>query len=311
MTSTNQPTAANKATLVGVTSVAEASLPFPQPGTSARPALLTDSDDAQAAADAVARGAVIGQGFANFYVLTTRPARETVSTVNLMKGRPADQVGSITMTPSRVPLVYDWSRLPAGLTRRDVLGLIDTLFELGPFGLRGPAAVDVPAHFVQLDAGVRTVQVIAPGYACPSNDFLARSLDAVGDDILYITSANRSRHRTGADDEPAHWTAAGLRAEFGHEPAFRVLEHADEDAARRRYPGYALMSTTILAFHKTAGTSPRGRVRLLVERHGSFAIDDLRPVLARLGFELAIARSAQRRLLQRDYGHRGSDGVRS
>jgi hypothetical protein len=170
------------------------------------------------------------------------------------------------MTSTTQPKVRDWSQLPAGLTRRRVLGLIDTLFELGPFGLRGPAAADVPAHLIQLDAGVRTAQVIAPGYACPSNDFLARSLDAVGDDILYITSANRSRHRTGADDEPAHWTAAGLRAEFGHEPAFRLLEHADEDAARRRYPGYALMSTTILAFHKTAGTSPRGRVRLLVER---------------------------------------------
>ena len=48
MTRTDQPKAANKATLVGVTSVAEASVPFPQPATSARPALLTDSDDASA-----------------------------------------------------------------------------------------------------------------------------------------------------------------------------------------------------------------------------------------------------------------------
>lgn len=275
-------------------------------GARARLGLLTNSDDAQAAAEALAQGALIGQGFANFYVLTTRPAAETVTKVNLMKGRPADQVGSIVTTPSRIPLMYDWSRLPVGLTSRDVLGLIDTLFTLGPFGLRGPAAPHVPRHLVQLDAGIPTTQIIAPGYACSSNDFLARSLEAVDQDMLYITSANRSRHRTGAVDEPAHWTASGLRDEFGHEPGFWLLAQADEDAVRRRYPRFAPMSTTILAFHKTAGISPEGRVRLLVERHGSLAIDDLHPILARLGFDLAVAPSAKHRLLQRTYDHRSS-----
>lgn len=203
--------------------------------------------------------------------------------------------------------MYDWSQLPVGLTHRQVLGLIDTVFTLGPFGLRGPAAAHVPRHLVQLDAGVPTTQIIAPGYACPSNDFLARSLEAVGEDMLYVTSANRSRHRTGAVDEPAHWTAAGLREEFGHEPGFHLLAHVDEDAARRRYPHFAPMSTTILAFHKTAGISSQGRVRLLMERHGSFAVDDLRLVLERLGFELALAPSAQHHLLQRDYSHRNGE----
>jgi hypothetical protein len=155
---------------------------------------------------------------------------------------------------------------------------------------------------------VRTTQVIAPGYACASNDFLARSLDGVSTDLLYVTSANRSRHCTGAVDEPAHWTAAGLRAEFGREPGFRVLAHADEGAARRRYPQFAPMSTTIVAFHKTAGIDLQGRVRLLVERHGSFATDDLRVVLGRLGFELTLAPGATQRLLQRDYSHRASPG---
>jgi transposase len=31
-----------------------------------------------------------------------------------------------------------------------------------------------------------------------------RALDLVGEDLLYVTSANRSRHLTGAPDEPAH-----------------------------------------------------------------------------------------------------------
>lgn len=291
-----------------MTSLAERSITIPYSATSAGTALLTNSDDVQAAAEALGQGAVIGQGFANFYVLTTRPAAETVRMVNLMKGRPVDQVGSITTTPSRIPLMYDWSRLPVGLTRRAVLGLIDTLFTLGPFGVRGPAAAHVPDHLVQLDEDVPTAQVIAPGYFCPSNDFLARSLDIVGADLLYVTSANRSRHRTGAVDEPAHWTAAGLREEFGREPGFRVLAHADEAAARRRYPDFAPMSTTIVAFHKTAGIGPQGRVRLVVERHGSFPINDLRVALGRLGFELALAPGATQRLLQRDYDHRGSPG---
>ena len=74
--------------------------------------------------------------------------------------------------------------------------------------------------------------------------------------FLYITSANRSRHQTGAEDEPAHFTAAGLVSEFGGEERFLVLEHDDEPAARARYPLHSPMSTTILAFHKL-GTPER------------------------------------------------------
>jgi hypothetical protein len=134
---------------------------------------------------------------------------------------------------------------------------------------------------------VRTTQVIAPGYACVSNRFLSRALDLVREDLLYVTSANRSRHLTGAPDEPAHWRADGLRTEFGSDPDFVVLAHPDEDAARRRYPLHAPMSTTILAFHKVANTGRE--VRLVVERHGSLPIEQLRPVVERLGFGLDIA----------------------
>lgn len=242
-------------------------------------------------------GAVIGHGFANLYAITTRPDVATVRRVNVMKGRPPAQIGSITTTPSRIPDVWDWARLPDGLSRRRMLGVVGALFGLGPFGFRGPAAEHIPNHLTFCDGGVRTAQLIAPGYACPSNDFLARSVEACDDDLLYITSANRSRHLTGADDSPAHWRAQGLHSEFGHEPDFMVLEHGDELAARNRYPDHLPMSTTVLGFHRLG--PDRRRPQLVVERHGSLHVDVVREVLDRLGFGLVLGPLAQRRLSQR------------
>ena len=263
--------------------------------------LVTDPQDVELAARALGAGAVIGHAFGNFYVITTRPDGATVGSVNLLKGRPVGQVGSITTTPLRIPRVYDWSALPGGLAEHYVLGLMDALFALGPFGFRGPAAPRVPDHLTQLDAGVRTAQVIAPGYACPSNDFLAASLFAAGTDLLYITSANQSRHLSGAPDSPAHWRAAGLRADFGADPRFELLEHADEAAARARYPRHAPMSTTILAFHALGEPSADGRRTLVVERHGSLPVEAVREVVGRFGFDIVLGPLAGRRLLQRSY----------
>ena len=279
--------------------------PARRPGPTGR-RVLSDGHDVAWAASALAGGGVIAQGFANFYVITTRPDSETVRRVNRMKGRPPTQVGSITSTPARIPLAYDWSKLPPELTRRRVRDLMRSLYQLGPFGFRGPAASHVPAHLTQVDDGIRTTQVIAPGYACPSNDFLAASLDAVDDDLLYITSANRSRHLTGAADEPAHWQAGPLAAEFGAEPGFGILEHADEEAARRTYPLFAPMSVTILAFHKLGGYDNRGRPCLIVERHGSLGVGHLRPILAELGLGLVLGPYARQRLLQRSYDQAGA-----
>jgi hypothetical protein len=267
--------------------------------------ILDDPRDVRRAACALAEGGVIAQGFANFYVITTRPDAATVRGVNVMKGRPPDQVGSVTTTPSRLHLPFDWRRLPPGLDRRRVSELMDALFAVGPFGFRGPAAAHVPAHLTSLDGSMRTTQVIAPGYACPSNDFLAASLAATGEDLLYITSANRSRHLTGADDEPAHYRAAAIRADFGHHPGFVVLAHDDEEAARRRYPRHDPMSTTILAVHKVAPPSTAGRPGLIVERHGSLPLDELHSVVWALGFDLVLGARATTRLHQRDY-----DGTR-
>ena len=265
------------------------------------------SIDAERSAQALAAGAIVAHAFANFYVITTRADQETVRRVNLMKGRPAGQVGSITGPPSAIPAVWDFRQLPAGLTKRSVLQLIDTLFGMGPFGFRGPAAAWVPAHLTFPDGAVNTAQVIAPGYACPSNDFLGRSIRASGDDLLYITSANRSRHLTGAEDSPAHWRAAGLRAEFGDEPGFLVVEHDDEDLARARYPRHAPMSTTVIGFHRVEHVPGDPRPHLILERHGSMHIDDVRSVLDSLGFGLVVGRKARTRLLQRDYSVRLAD----
>ena len=149
--------------------------------------------------------------------------------------------------------------------------------------------------------------MIAPGYACPSNCFLAEARRACGDELLSITSANRSRQLTGADDSPAHWRAEGLVGEFGHEDGFRLLAHSDETAVRNRYSGYLPMSTTILGFHTVIRRPGDPRPHLILERHGSMPIAAVRAVLAGLGFGLVIGPRAENRLQLRVYASRLSD----
>jgi tRNA A37 threonylcarbamoyladenosine synthetase subunit TsaC/SUA5/YrdC len=269
--------------------------------------MIDDPAACAAAARQLADGAVVANAFANFYVITTRGDAETVRRVNRMKGRPLDQVGSITGSPAALWEVWDLDRLPDGLDQRSLRTLVDTFFALGPFGFRGPAASTVPAQLTFPEGGISTAQVIAPGYACPSNRFLAQARRACGDDLLYITSANRSRHLSGADDSPAHWRADGLLAEFGDEGGFLLLAHPDEAAARARYPRYLPMSTTILGFHSVIRRPGDPRPHLILERHGSLAISDVRAVLASLGFGLVIGPRAETRLQVRDYSLRLSD----
>lgn len=91
--------------------------------------------------------------------------------------------------PAAIRHVWDFGELPPGLNRRRVLKLIDT-FHAGALGFRGPAAAHIPAHLTFPGLPITTIQLIAPGYACPANDFLAASLRAAGDEFLSITSAN-------------------------------------------------------------------------------------------------------------------------
>jgi hypothetical protein len=220
--------------------------------------------------------------------------------VNQIKGRPLDQVGSITTTREHLAEVFDWAQVPAPLTRARVLVLMDALFELGPFGFRGPAASHIPAHLSSFDGETRTTQMIGPGYACRSNVFFEHCINAIDQNFLYITSANRSHHVTGAAEEPAHWRLSGLQAEFGADARCIMLAHADEARARAAYPSFLPMSTTILAFHTVALGSNTGPV-LRVERHGSLHVDDLRPIVARLGFHLELGPRAVDRLPLRHY----------
>ena len=203
-------------------------------------------------------------------------------------------------------MLLDWSLLPAPLAGHQVFGLLDALLGLGPIGVRGPAAAGVPAHLTQVEGGVRTVQVVSPGHACPSNDFLARALHAAGTDLLAVTAAGRSRPLPAAVEEPTHWRAAGLRADFGDDPRLLLLEHRDDREAQARYPAYAPVAPTVLALHAVLPAGAGGRRRLVLERHGSLPAEKVREVVDGFGFDLALGPHARHRLPDRDYAAVGA-----
>ena len=101
---------------------------------------LADPADRELAAHATALGAALFYSFGNFCAIAAHPDRRSVVRVNLVKGRPENQVGSVTTTRDRFDALFDWSLLPDGLSREQVLALIDDFYELGPMGFRGPAA---------------------------------------------------------------------------------------------------------------------------------------------------------------------------
>ncbi|MEV7276062.1 hypothetical protein [Streptomyces sp. NPDC093111] len=259
-----------------------------------RALVLGDAEDVRRAAEEVAEGRAVVHGFANFYAVTARADRAVVERVNRLKGRPAGQTGSVTTVPSAVPGLFDWTRLPAELPRRQVRSLLEELFELGPFGFRGPAAERVPEYLTAVQDGLPTVQVIAPGRGCPSNAFFAAALERTGAEFLFITSANRSR-------QPPHWRAEGVVADFGPEPAMRVLAHADDAAARSGYPHHEPVSTSVVSFHRPAGRGRSGLPALTLERQGSLSADHIRSVAANHGFALSLAPGAAPRPRARAY----------
>lgn len=263
------------------------------------PLRLSDPTDIEEGARAIVAGVGVFHGFGNFYVLTTNPAWPSMRRINLTKGRPEHQVGSLTTTRRHLESCFDWPQLPEGVTKAGMLALMDELYNMGPFGFRGPAAAHIPSHLSSMDGAVRTTQVIAPPYTCPSVRLLDAAMDRLGVDYLYCTSANRSRHLTGRE-EPAHWTAEGIAQDFAHDPAFLLMAHEDEAAARRAYPLFAPMSTTVLSFHKLASDGT-GRPCLVVERHGSLPVGYVAVALARHGFGMVLGPGAMQRLSQRVY----------
>jgi hypothetical protein len=232
-------------------------------------------------------------------VIVSRPDAATVRRVNLAKGRPADQVGSITTAFDRIPDCYDWTALDPRLDPGRLRALLAHLHGRGPFGFRGPAAAHIPEHLTQVDRGIRTTQVIAPGRACPSNALFEAAVGEHGLGLLYITSANRSRHLTGAEEEPAHWVGDALAADFTHLPDLVLVSHRDEASARAAYPSFAPTSVTLLSFHAPGGTAERPV--LTVDRHGSLPIEEVGAAAAGYGFDVVLGPTARQRLRVREY----------
>jgi 2-isopropylmalate synthase len=259
---------------------------------------IADAEDRTLAACATALGAAVFYSFGNFCAVAAHPRWESVRRVNFLKGRPENQVGSVTTTRDRYGLLFDWRLLPDGLTRDQVLALMDDFFAIGPMGFRGPAAALVPGHLTSLDGETRTTQVIAPGYRCPSNALLEEILGLVDEDFLFITSANVSGGVTGRV-EPAHYDIEGIQQDFGHQEGIVLIGHRAEAKVRATYPRHLPMSTSILAFHKL-GVDESGEPAIVLERHGSLDVEPIREIVARHGFGLKLEAGALQRLPMRD-----------
>jgi hypothetical protein len=270
---------------------------------------ITNQDHLELAARAIAVGGIACYPYGNLYIFGARPTASMLRYVNLVKGRPPLQTGSVTTTPERIAGLFDWSRLPRGLYAEQVQALIQGLIRLGPIGFRGPARRGLPRYLTADDHGTRTVQVVSSGTACPSNGLQARVIDLIPEDYLFGTSANRSRHSTGAADEPAHYRLAPLQADFGRTHGVFMVGAPDDGALQRRYPEHRPMSTTLVSFHKL-GPPDGGRPRIVVERYGSLELEALRRIASEAGLGLWLAPTAQRRLAQRDYAldRRSSSG---
>jgi hypothetical protein len=236
---------------------------------------LASQVDRRLAAIATTNGAALFYGFGNFVALAALPDLASMQRINRLKGRPLAQAGSVTTDPWRAPRVFDWH----GVDRSRIDAVMDDFLALGPIGFRGPAAASVPDHLTVVDDGIRTAQLISPGYACRSNALIGDVLNRTGEDFLFITSANTSSTVTG-QVEAAHYEMRAVREEFGNHPEAVLIGHPDERAIRERYPWHEPCSTTIIAFHRGG---------LTLERHGSLGVEHARVIAARHGFDLEIA----------------------
>jgi hypothetical protein len=238
---------------------------------------IADLAHRREAAEAVAEGAHLFYAFGNFCALATKPDLASLHAMNAFKGRPRDQVGSVTTTPERASHVFDWDqvRLPWSA----LVATMADLHTLGPIGFRGPAASHIPDHLTVVDAGIRTAQLISPGDECPSNALVGEILDLIGEEVLYITSANTSSH-VSMQVEAAHFELRAIQREFGHHANVALIGHRNERANRRRYPHHLPCSTSIVGFHHG---------HLVLERHGSLDAAMIEKVANRHGLDLTVA----------------------
>jgi len=242
------------------------------------------------AAEAAADGAALFYAFGNFCALAAKPDLASLEAINRLKGRPLHQVGSVTTTPERAKHVFDWDQVMIPWSA--LVAVMGDLHTLGPIGFRGPAAQHIPDHLTVEDKGVRTVQLISPGDVCPSNGLVGDILDLIGEEILYITSANTSSH-VSKRAEAAHFELREIQKEFGHRDDVVLIGHRNERAVRRRYPRHLPCSTSIVACHQG---------HLVLERLGSLDAAVIEQVANRYGLSLTIGANAHERVPVRRAG---------
>src|SRR5215213_8591171 len=105
---------------------------------------IADLGDRRLAAEATAAGAALFYAFGNFAALAAKPDLESLRAMNALKGRPQDQVGSVTTTPEKSTRVFDWDAVQ--LPWSALIATMADLHALGPIGFRGPAATHIPEH---------------------------------------------------------------------------------------------------------------------------------------------------------------------
>jgi tRNA A37 threonylcarbamoyladenosine synthetase subunit TsaC/SUA5/YrdC len=232
---------------------------------------IADLVQRREAAEAVAGGAALFYAFGNFCALAARPDLGSVEAMNALKGRPLDQVASVTTTPEKAAHVFDWDRVEVPWSM--LVAVMSDLHALGPIGLRGPAAAHIAPHLTQ-DG---TVQLISPGDVCPSNQLISDILDLTGEPVLAITSANA--HGEGA----AHFEIKQIQKEFGQRDDVVLIGHRHERANRRRYPHHRTCSTSIVAFHEG---------ELVLERLGSLDALTILEIANRHGLSLSLGEGA-------------------
>jgi hypothetical protein len=232
--------------------------------------------DRQIAARAITDGALLSVPFANIHVVAARPTPANVRAANRLKGRPLDQTGSIVTTPGHLASVFDWRRLPHGLARAQVLDLMYDLLALGPFAFRGPAAADLPAHLTGEDLGVRTVQLVSPGFECPSNEVFGLAIDRMASErYLFATSIDAVLARNAG--------IASMR---------RTAPHP--------YRGHMPTSPSVLSFHMLGIAD--GEPSLILARPGSLPVADIRRAAARVGLGVVLTPADEVHLTRVDPG---------
>lgn len=261
---------------------------------------LSRSEDRHFAAHALALGIPVFHGFGNFYALTFYPHEEVIRSVNAAKGRPIDQLASITTTKEYLEKLFDFQKLPSGFTHKQIIAMIHAFFELGPFGFRGPAANSIERYLTKEIDGKKTIQVIAPGYHCLSNELLKEALHQAGLSYLAATSPNISRNVTGVE-EPAHFRLKAIKKDFGgKEPGFVMVGHQSESKVKKMHPIHDPMSTSIISFDREYPLQD-GKPVVTIERHGSLALPRIVEILNKLGIGYVLGSSATQRLLMRKY----------